>query len=152
MPPVRSNGQVMAAASAFKGGLMPASVRNAVSVGVLPFSLCTQLIETHQQSVRMNEYHDGTSERMALVATARRSWQMAKRLAPATLVALHDYLAARPADAFYIYVMKETVPAFTWDATGVATAGRYLVRAVGDWNQTTYIPRADSQVAFLEVA
>src|ERR1035438_7973330 len=110
---------------------MPGSVRDAlhdvngaITISVLPFSLCTKLIETRLWPVRMLEYHDGTTDRMALVATGRRSSQMAKRLAPAALPACHDYLAAHPNDAFYICVLKETSPPFTWDATGVATAGR----------------------------
>lgn len=131
---------------------MPGSVRNAVSVGVLPFSLCTQLVEAREWPVRMNEYRDGTPERMALTASARRSWKMSKRLAPAALTALRAFLDAHPTDAFYLYALKETSPLFTWDPTGVAVAGRYLVRAGGDWSQTTYIPRADCSAEFTEVA
>lgn len=130
----------------------PGSVRNAVSVGVLPFSLCRNLVETRQWPVRMVEYHGGETERMALTATARRSWQMAKRLLPAALLTLRGFLEAHPVDAFYIYVMKETSPAFHWDATGVATAGRYLVRVAGDWNQTSYVARTETSVEFIEVA
>jgi hypothetical protein len=121
-------------------------------VGVLPFSLCRNLVETRQWPVRMVEYHGGETERMALTATARRSWQMAKRLVPAALLTLRGFLDAHPVDAFYIYVMKETSPAFHWDATGVATAGRYLVRVAGDWNQTSYVARTETSVEFIEVA
>lgn len=131
---------------------MPGSVRNAVSVGVLPFSLCRSLVEARQWPVRMVEYHGGETERMALTATARRSWQMAKRLAPAALLTLRGFLEEHPVDAFYIYNLRETVPAFTWDATGVATAGRYLVRVAGDWNQTSYLARAETALQLVEVA
>ena len=131
---------------------MPGAVRNAVSVGVLPFSLCGSLSETRQWPVRMIEYHGGETERMALTATARRSWQMSKRLVPAALVTLREFLEAHPVDAFYIYVMRETVPAFTWDATGVATAGRYLVRVAGDWSQTAYVARTETVIELVEVA
>jgi hypothetical protein len=132
---------------------MPGSVLNAVSVGVLPFSLCTHLVESREWPVRMAEYHDGTTERKALVSTARRSWTMGKRLAPTAIATLQTFLDAHPVDAFYIYVMKETSPAFTWDATGVATAGRYLVRAmITDLNLAVYIPRVDIAVQFVEVA
>lgn len=131
---------------------MPGSVRNASPVGVLPFSLCTQLVESREWPVRSAEYHDGTVDRMALVSSPRRSWKLSKRLAPAALVALRNYLAAHPADAFYIYAMKETSPPFTWDGTGAATVGRYTVRVEGDWNQATYIPRADCAAEFIEIA
>ena len=131
---------------------MPGAVRNAVSVGVLPFSLCRSLTETRQWPVRMIEYHGGETERMALTATSRRSWQMAKRLTPAALITLREFLEAHPVDAFYIYVMKETNPPFTWDATGVATAGRYLVRVAGDWNQTSFLARTETTVELVEVA
>jgi hypothetical protein len=131
---------------------MPGSVRNAVSVGVLPFSLCRQLVESRQWPVRAVEYHGGETERAALTSTSRRSWTMGKRLTPSALATLRALLDSYPVDAFYIYSMKETSPVFTWDATGVATAGRYLVRAAGDWNQTTYLARSDVQVQFIEVA
>ena len=131
---------------------MPGSVRNAVSVGVLPFSLCRQLVESREWPVQAIEYHGGETERAALTATSRRSWTMGKRLTPAALATLRALLDSYPVDAFYIYSMKETSPVFTWDATGVATAGRYLVRAAGDWNQTTYLARSDVQVQFIEVA
>lgn len=136
---------------------MPGSVRNAVSVGVLPFSLCRQLVESREWPVRAVEYHGGETERAALTSTAltstsRRSWTMGKRLTPAAIATLRAFLDVYPVDAFYIYSMKETSPAFRWDATGVAAAGRYLVRAVGDWSQTTYIARSEVQVQFIEVA
>lgn len=131
---------------------MPGSIRNAVSVGVLPFSLCRQLVESREWPVRAVEYHGGETERAALTATSRRSWTMGKRLTPLALATLRALLDSYPVDAFYIYSMKETSPVFTWDATGVATAGRYLVRAAGDWNQTTYLARSDVQVQFIEVA
>jgi hypothetical protein len=131
---------------------MPGSVRNAVSVGVLPFSLCRQLVESREWPARAVEYHGGETERAALTATSRRSWTMANRLTPAALATLRAFLDTYPVDAFYLYSMKETSPGFTWDATGVAIAGRYLVRAMGDWNQTTYLARSDVQVQFVEVA
>ena len=131
---------------------MPGSVRNAVSVGVLPFSLCKSLTETRQWPVRMVEYHGGETERMALTATSRRSWQMTKRLTPTALVTLREFLEDYPVEAFYIYVMKETSPLFTWDATGVAMAGRYLVRVAGDWNQQSFLARTETTVELVEVA
>jgi len=88
----------------------------------------------------------------ALTSTSRRSWTMGKRLTPSALATLRALLDSYPVDAFYIYSMNETSPVFTWDPTGVATAGRYLVRAAGDWNQTTYLARSDVQVQFIEVA
>ena len=125
-----------------------------MSVGVLPFSLCRNLVETRQWPVRMIEYHGGETERMALTSTARRSWQMAKRLPAAALVTLREFLEAHPVDAFYIYVMKETNPTFHWDATGVATAGRYSrARRRAAWNQTSYVARTETTgVEFVEVA
>ena len=119
----------------------PGSVRNAVSVGVLPFSLCRNLVETRQWPVRMVEYHGGETERMALTSTARRSWQMAKRLLPAALVTLREFLEAHPVDAFYIYVMKETNPTFHWDATGRRDGGQ-VSGARGGRLEPDVVPRA----------
>ena len=130
----------------------PGSVQNAVSVGVLPFSLCRQLVESSEWPARTAEYHGGETERAALTSTARRSWTMGKRLTPTALATLHSFLDAHPVDAFYIYSLKETVPPFTWDPTGTVVAGRCLVRAKGDWSQTTDVARSELQVQFLEVA
>ena len=131
---------------------MPGSVHNASSVGVLPFSLCRQLVETRQFPVRLNEYHDGTSQRQALAATSRRTWKMGKRLTATQLGTLRTFLFAHPTDAFYIYSMKETNPAFSWDATGVSTPGRYLVRLGGNYSQTVGLGRLDTELELIETA
>jgi hypothetical protein len=39
-----------------------------------------------------------------------------------------------------------------FDATGVSTQGRYIVRFNGDWNESIFIPRADCTLDLIEVA
>lgn len=130
---------------------MPGIVRGAVSTGVLPFSLSTAFHESHTVQVRRNEYHGGEIQCAAIVTQPRRTWKLSKRLTPAQLVTLRNFVEAHPADAFYFYNPTETSPAFSWDATGAATAGRYLVRFNSDWSQTMDIALGNVDVELVEV-
>jgi hypothetical protein len=135
---------------------MPASVNNAAPVGVLPQSLCTAFSERREWASRVNEYHDGARQMAALVSTSRRSWSIRKRLKPTVLQALWTFWAANQHTAFYFYNPKDVLSGYAvgsnYDATGVSTQGRYTVRFNGDWNQSTYIPRADCTLELIEVA
>jgi phage-related protein len=119
---------------------------------VFPAELSRAFTETRQFACRVNEYHDGTTQRMALVSSSRRSWKCTRRLAPAEMAVLRAFLLAHPTDAFYFYSPKETSPLFTADPTGAATSGRYKVRLNGDINETIYIPRAEVEIELVEVA
>ena len=96
----------------------------------------------------------GKRETMAprLYTGASSGSGISTKVTPAALVTLREFLEDYPVGAFYIYVMKETSPLFTWDATGIATAGRYLVRVAGDWNQMSYLARTETTLEFVEVA
>src|SRR5579872_5969016 len=137
---------------------MPASIQNASVpvVGgfpiVLPLSLATQFTAVRAYDCRVNEYHDGTTERGALVTAPRRSWKITKRLSPAVLATLKTFWLAHAADAFYFYEPSETSPPYSYDATGASAAGRYTVVFQGDWSEQCSIPRIDLSLGLVEVA
>jgi len=135
---------------------MPGSVLNAAPVGVLPQSLCTAFTEKREWASRVNEYHDGARQSTAMVSISRRSWSLRKRLTPAVLATLWTFWKANQHGAFYFYSPKEPATGYAvgsnYDGTGASTQGRYTVRFNGDWNQSTYIPRADCTVELIEVA
>jgi hypothetical protein len=127
---------------------MPGSVANATPSLVLPDSLSTAFSEQRVFAFRSNEYRGGEAQRMALVATSRRTFSQSKRLTPADLLTLRTFRDTVRHTAFYFYHCKEGV----YDATGVLTAGRYTVRFEGGWQQTSYIPRTEAQVTLVETA
>ena len=135
---------------------MPGSVSNAVAVGVLPASLCTLFTEKRHWQSRVNEYHDGARQSMAVVSTSRRAWSLRRRLAAAVIATLWTFWTGNQNTAFYFYDPFEPASGqavgSNYDATGVSTQGRYTVRFNGDWNQSTYIPRADCTLELIEVA
>lgn len=135
---------------------MPGSVNNAAPSAVLPRSLCTAFTERREWASRVNEYHDGSRQMTALVSTVRKSWSLRRRLTPAAIAALWTFWAANQHKAFYFYNPFEPgtgqAVGSNWDGTGVSTQGRYTVRFNGDWNQSTYIARADCTLELIEVA
>jgi phage-related protein len=141
---------------------MPGSVANAVIPTVsghplvFPFALSTAFTETQSVAARVNEYHDGTTQRMATVATVRRSWKLTERLTPAAMATLRAFMLAYPTTAFYFYNPKEPgtgqVEGSNYDATGSSPTGRYTVRLAGDLTEQSYIPRTDVGVDLVEIA
>ncbi len=128
---------------------MPGNLRGAVSVGVLPFSLSSRFSEVHAVQARVNEYHGGERQVSALVNQVRRTWHLAKRLTPAQMTELRNFVEANPTAAFYFYNPQESN--FSWDPTGVATAGRYLVRLGSNWEQSMGMGRGDTAIDLVEV-
>ena len=135
---------------------MPGSVSNAVPVGVLPASLCTAFTEKREWASRLNEYHDGSRQSAALVATSRKAWALKKRLSPTVIATLGAFWTANQHTAFYFYNPFEPASGqavgSNYDATGVSLTGRYTVRFNGDWNQSTGMGRADCTLELQEVA
>ena len=133
---------------------MPGSVQNAAPATVLPYSLCKSFVHERAYPLIENEYKNGESQRSVLATNSRRRWRQAKRLTPALLVALRNFFDARngSAEPFYFYDPYDTSPKFSYDATGVATVGRYIVRFNGDWQQSSGPGRSDVQIELLELA
>lgn len=129
---------------------MPATVRGAVSAGTFPVSLSTKFTETRTGMARLNEYHDGTSERSSLVTEVRRSWKLSKRLTPSDLATLRAFWEANPNTAFTFYNPFETIPPFSSTPTG--STGAYLVKFASDWEETIGMDRSDASVELIEVS
>jgi hypothetical protein len=85
---------------------------------------------------------------------SRRWWRQAKRFTPAALGTLRNFFDARngSAEPFYYYDPYDTSPKLSYDSTGVATVGRYIVRFNGDWQQSSGPGRSDTQIELLELA
>jgi hypothetical protein len=129
--------------------VMPGPVRGAVSAGILPYSLSTKFSESHAVQAIVNEYHDGSSQRHALVSEGRRTWNLSKHLTAAQLTQLRSFAASLQGGAFYFYNPQETLPPFSNNPIG--TSGQYLVRFNGDWSQTNGMVRSDSEVQLIEL-
>jgi len=99
----------------------------------------------------VNNYQDGSSDRAALTANARNSFQMTKRMTTSEWSSLRAFYNAHIGIPFYFYVPRETIPPFTPDPTGAATDGRYTVVFDGAWSETTGIGRSVAQLSLREV-
>ncbi len=101
-----------------------------------------------------NQYGLGESQRSAQTAQSRKRWRLAKRLTPLQLAELEEFYEAQngPQEPFYFYDPYETVPRFSYDPTGQALGGRYIVRFQGGWDQSVALGRVDVAIELLEVA
>ena len=133
---------------------MPGSVANAVASTVLPFSLCRAYSQQREYLALENEYADGASQVALRVSSSRKSWRIQKLLTPSELQTLRTFWDARkgPHQAFYFYDVFETSPKFSYDATGVATTGRYTVHFVGEWDQAASWPRGEVGIQLEQLA
>ena len=116
----------------------------------MPISLSRAFTETQTWPARVNEYHDGASQRSLLLPQVRRSWQLTKRLTGVAANTLRTFWQMTGTAAFYFYNPKETSPLFSYDASGAATAGRYRVRFTSDWTQSAGLGRLDIPVSLIE--
>ena len=131
---------------------MPGPVRSMTPMVVFPETLSRAFQEVQTYTARVCEYHDGSAQQGAMVSAPRHAWRLTKRLPPADLVALRDFVRLHIADTFFFYNPKECVPPYVGDPTGVATAGRYAVRVNSDWSQSCGIALTDAVVELIEVA
>lgn len=130
---------------------MPGNLNPAVSVGVMPAGLCSAFSEELRLENLVNTYQDGSSSRAALAVNVRRFFRMTRTVTGAQYNALWNWYHAHPCDAFYFYNLRETVPPWTWDASGNQPVGRYLVVFDGSWSDTTKIGRCDASLGLREV-
>ena len=131
---------------------MPAGIlRLATPTAAMPLSLSRAFTETQTWPARVNEYHDGTSQRSAMLSRPRRSWALTKHLPIAIALALRTFWQAQGVASFYFYNPPETNPPYSYDPTGAATAGRYVVRFASAWGQQTGIAMIDAAVQMVEV-
>lgn len=133
---------------------MPGSIANAAPTTVMPWALARVMVHSREYPVLENDYKNGENQRTLLGATSRKRWSFQSRLTPTQAQALRNFYDARSGgkDPFYIYDVYETV-SFAYDATGVLTTGRYVVRFDGQWQQTVDIGgRVNCSVQVVEVA
>lgn len=133
---------------------MPGSVQNAAPTTVLPHSLSRAFAHEREYPVIDNEYRNGESQRSVQASTSRKRWRLAKRLTPAQLAALRDFYdeCKGPTEPFYFYDPYETNPKFSYDPTGQAVAGRYVVRFNSEWSQSAALGRGDASIDLIEIA
>lgn len=133
---------------------MPGSVANAAPTLVMPRFLCAAFQHTREYQVLVNEYKNGEVQTNALTADSRKRWQLSVRLTPTAIAALFAFYVSMngPQGEFYFYDFYETDPQFSYDATGVATTGRYTVRFDSPWQQASFPARSQSDFILQEIA
>ncbi len=133
---------------------MPGSVENASPTGVMPWSLCKAFGHSREYPILENEYRDGSSQRSRLANTSRKRWSTQRRLAPDLLDEFRQHYedCRGGLDAFWFYDPYDTNPKFSYDPTGIATTGRYLVRYDCEWSQEAGIARSDVRLDVIELA
>ncbi|HWQ56694.1 MAG TPA: hypothetical protein VN442_23610 [Bryobacteraceae bacterium] len=133
---------------------MPGNVQNAAPATVLPQTLSRAFGHAREYPVIENEYRNGESQRSVAATTSRKRWTLAKRLPPTLLVQLRAFYQARngPVEPFYFYDPYETNPKFSWDPTGVAATGRYVVRFDCKWSESIGPGRSEVEIELIELA
>ena len=126
---------------------MPANIRNAISVGVMPYSLSAQFSESREYPLLVTEYRDGSSQRQVLSDSSRKQFRLAKRLSATELSELRLFYLEHVTDAFHFYP-KQT----DHDPTGESAVGRYLVRFDGPWNESLGLGRSTAELQLVELA
>lgn len=130
---------------------MPGNVDAAVPVGVMPFGLCTVFQEELRIEALANTYRDGSSDRAALALNPRRFFKFTRRLTAAQYTQLRSFYQQHLITPFFFYSLRETVPPFTWDATGNNPVGRYIVVFDGSWSDSVLMGRSEVSLGLREV-
>jgi hypothetical protein len=123
---------------------MPGNVQNAVSSGVLPWSLFTAFSESRERPVLISEYRDGSSQRTSLTSTSRLRYSISKRLIAAQMTTLRNFYLANVGKAFKVYRKKANQ-----DAGNTAYK---LMRFEGAWNEEITMGRSNITIQLVEVA
>lgn len=134
---------------------MPGNVPTASTAVVMPLSLSRLFEHAREYTIRDNEYPSGEAQRRAMTTTSRKRWTLSKRLTPTDHDTLRAFFLARrgPVSPFYFYDGSERTPLWSWDATGVSTTGRYLVRFANErWAAQMTVPRHEVSIELVEVA
>jgi hypothetical protein len=133
---------------------MPSPIAPAAPVlpaDLLPHGLCGAFSEELRIEMIVNVYPDGSSERAALALNPRRFFKLTRPLGAAAYATLFAFFQAHRGKPFYFYNLRETVPPFTYDASGGATTGRYIVVFDGGWSEEQILPRIRASFGLREV-
>ena len=128
-------------------------VAAAAPQGVFPWHLAASFTPDENWDILVNSYVDGECQKRALVADSRKAFTLAENLSAAQLIELREFWATHETMVpFYFYDVTETVN-FAYDASGVSTVGRYIMRFDMPF-QTTFVLGRRGQVSLrlIEVA
>lgn len=119
----------------------------------MPWKICKAFQHAREFPLLDNEYKDGSSQRSLLASSSRKRWQLSKRLTPSDLVTLRNFYDSveGPHQPFYFYDVWDTVPQFSYDATGATSTGRYVVRFDNPWQQETDFVRSNCDLALVQL-
>lgn len=135
---------------------MPGSVANAVVSEVMPALLASQFTRSDSWAVQQNRYANGEVESRSQVTSSLRRWEADLIGDAAALADWKDFWEDTKHAAFYFYDPFEPVSGqpigSNFDATGVATTGRYKVAWEGSWSQQMTLGRFSARMALVEVA
>ena len=132
---------------------MPGNIQAAAPTDVMPAGLCASFTEELRIELNVNAYPNGESDRAALALNARHFFRLTRPvITAAQYTALRDFYNSHRIDPFYFYVLRETVPPWTWDPTGGSTVGRYTVVFDGSWSDQVNMGRSAVSVNLREVA
>ena len=130
---------------------MPNNLNPANPAGVMPKNLCKAFQEELRLEALINNYPDGRSDRNALALNVRHYFRLTQGLTGADWQSLRDFFNSHQGQAFYFYNLRETVPPWSWDASGQDPIGRYTVVFDGQWSDTYNVARTDVALQLREV-
>jgi len=118
------------------------NVANASPSGVLPRLMLLQFQqEFRYESVVNDNYTDGSSDRLPLVTVGRQFFRITALAKASDWLALRNFYIAHVGVPFYFYVLSECQPPYSYDPTGAALQGRYVV-VFDSGISETYVMRA----------
>lgn len=135
---------------------MPGSVANAVVSEVMPRLLASQFTRSDVWACQQLTYANGEVESRSQVTSSRRRWEAELVGDAARMAEWKDFWLDTKNGAFYFYDPFEPVSGSAigsnFDATGVATTGRYKVAWEGSWQQQMTMGRFSVRMVLVEVA
>jgi len=130
---------------------MPQNLNPANPTTVMPKQLCKSFQEDLRMEALMNQYPDGSSDRLALAQNVRHYFRMMQGLNGTDWANMRQFYINQQGRAFYFYNLRETVPMGSYDPTGQNTVGRYTVVFDGQWSDTYNVARTDVAMQLREV-
>jgi len=134
---------------------MPASVAAATSVGVLPWTTIRSFQEKRTLATDQNRYPDARQQTRIIASSSRKEFSISARLTATELddlITFYVTTCSNGTESFYFYNVWETVPKYSYDDTGVAITGRYVVRFNGPLQYSLDWGRNPVQFSLIEVS
>jgi len=134
-----------------QGDYMPGNLNPANPIDVIPAGFYTALSEELRIESFVNQYADGSSDRVNLAQNPRHFFRITRRMTSAQYSALWTFFSNHLISPFFFYLPRETQPPFTPDPTGAATSGRYTVVWDGNWSDQVQLGRSEVSLGLREV-